>query len=321
MLKKLLFFISLVVFLNQINLTFAEILPLKKPIQTQEQKEQKLLIDVLKPLPKPVTKKEIEKEKEEISKTKTVSKKKSNVDFILPKKKPLIAGSIKPDTSAKKSKYYSKKDFSLAKKAITEMKKSKWPNALKTAKRAKDKSIYNFIQWRHLLTKGNKASFYDYKTFIDKNENYPRIGRVKYLAEHKLSTDTVSPKKIIDWFGPNKPLSGFGNLILGESFILTGNLQKGISLIKEGWITAELSKADLRFYRKKFKKYLNADDYIKRADYLAWNNKYWDLKRLLRYLPKDYELLYTARQLLMSKSYGVDNAISKVPSKFKNDAG
>ena len=42
---------------------------------------------------------------------------------------------------------------------------------------------------------------------------------------------------------------------------------------------------------------------------------------MLRYLPKDYELLYTARQLLMSKSYGVDNAISKVPQKFKNDSG
>ena len=42
---------------------------------------------------------------------------------------------------------------------------------------------------------------------------------------------------------------------------------------------------------------------------------------MLRYLPKDYQLLYTARQLLMSKSYGVDTAISKVPKKFKNDAG
>ena len=50
-------------------------------------------------------------------------------------------------------------------------------------------------------------------------------------------------------------------------------------------------------------------------------NKYWDLKRMLRYLPKDYELLYTARQLLMSRSYGVDAAISKVPNKLKNDAG
>ena len=69
------------------------------------------------------------------------------------------------------------------------------------SKKAKDKSIYNFIQWRHLLTKGNQASFYDYMTFIKDNENYPRINRIKYLAEHKLSTDKISPKKIIDWFG------------------------------------------------------------------------------------------------------------------------
>jgi len=319
MLKKLLFLINLFIFLNITFLLSAEIIPLKKPIQTNEEKEQKLLIDVLKPLPKPVTEKIIKKEEEKAEK-KVVKKEKKNLGIILPKKKPLIAGSVKTDT-AKKSKYYNKKDFALAKKAISEMKQSKWPNALKTAKKAKDKSIYNFIQWRHLLTKGNKASYYDYKTFIDNNEDYPRIGRVKYLAEHKLSTDTISPKKIIDWFGPSEPLSGFGKMILGESFILTGNIQKGTSLIKEGWVTAELSKSELRFYRKKFKKYLNADDYVKRADYLAWNNKYWDLKRLLRYLPKDYELLYTARQLLMSKSYGVDNAISKVPSKFKNDAG
>ena len=64
-----------------------------------------------------------------------------------------------------------------------------------------------------------------------------------------------------------------------------------------------------------------SEDHISRADYLAWENKYWDLKRMLRYLPKDYQLLYTARQLLMSKSYGVDNAISKVPESFRNDPG
>ncbi len=302
--------------MNIVNFVSAEIIPIKKPSQTIEEKEQKLLIDVLKPIPKPLVKKETEPKQEKI-----VENKKDKKETILPKKKPLVAGKSIQKNDVKKSKFYSKKDFSYAKKAISEMKQAKWSSALKTAKKAKDKSIYNFIQWRHLLTKGNKASYYEYKTFIDKNENYPRIGRIKYLAEHKLSTDTISAKKIIDWFGPNDPLSGFGKMILGESYILNGNTQKGISLIKNGWITAELTKSELRFYRKKFKKYLNADDYIKRADYLAWNNKYWDLKRLLRYLPKDYELLYTARQLLMSKSYGVDNAISKVPAKFKNDAG
>ena len=80
------------------------------------------------------------------------------------------------------------------------------------------------------------------KLFIDKNEDYPRIGRIKYLAEHKLSTEKISPKKIIDWFGASEPLSGFGKMILGESLILTGNNQKGIKLLKKDGLTAELSK-------------------------------------------------------------------------------
>ena len=298
-----------------VGVASSEVIPLKKPIQTKEETQKKLLIDVLKPLPKP-----IEQTEKKVIEEKVIVKKESENGFILPKKKPLIAGTEKVK-DIKISKYYNKKDFNLAKKAISEMKRAKWTDALKTSKKAKDKSIYNFIQWRHLLRKGNQASYYDYKTFMDKNEDYPRIGRVKYLAEHKLSTDKISPKKIIDWYGSSEPLSGFGRMILGESYTLTGNKEKGIQLIKEGWITAELTKSELRFYRKKFKKYLDANDYVKRADYLAWNNKYWDLKRMLRYLPKDYELLYNARQLLMSKSYGVDNAISKVPAKFKDDSG
>jgi soluble lytic murein transglycosylase len=315
--KKFLFFIVLFLFSSANNIAQSDIIPLKKPLQTIEETKKKLSTDVLKPLPKPIKKTE-----NKIVEDKVIVKKEKKNRLILPKKKPLIAGTnVKKVKEIKISKYYNKKDFNLANKAISEMKKAKWTTALKTAKKAKDKSIYNFIQWRHLLTKGNQASYYEYKSFIDENEDYPRIGRIKYLAEHKLSTIKVSPKKIINSFASVEPLSGFGKMILGESFILNGNEEKGTKLIKDGWITAELTKSELKFYRKKFKKYLNADDYIKRADYLAWNNKYWDLKRLLRYLPKDYELLYNARQLLMSKSYGVDSAISKVPAKFKNDAG
>ena len=317
MLKKFSFFIVLFHLVFIINLASADIIPLKKPLQTKKEEQKKLLSDTLIPIPKPIKETEIE----ESSKVEVEDNQKEKfTGLILPKKKPLIAGS-KDTPNIKISKYYNKKDFNLAKKAISEMKKARWSSALDLSKKAKDKSIYDFIQWRHLLTKGNKASFYDYMNFIEKNQDYPRIGRVKYLAEHKLSADKISPKKIINWFGSSEPLSGYGKLILGESLVLVGDQQKGIELIKDGWINAQLSKSELRFFRKKFRKYLTAEDYIKRADYLAWNNKYWDLKRLLRYLPKDYELLYNARQLLMSKSYGVDNAISKVPTKFKNDAG
>ena len=315
--KILIIFITIFHLLFGTTLAFSEenkILPIKKPILSDSELQKKVLVNIIKPLPKPDLSKEQKKTE--------VANEGNNQrpQYLLPKKKPLIAGiNIKPDID--KSKFYSQKDFSLAKKAVSEMKKSDWTNALKTAKKAKDKSIYNFIEWRHLLTEGNKASFYDYLNFINANKDYPRLGRIKYLAEHKLSNEKITPGKIIDWFGDEEPLSGYGKMILGESYILTGQIEQGKKLIKEGWITADLSKTELSLFRKKFKNYLNAEDYIQRADYLAWENKYWDLKRMLRYLPKDYELLYNARQLLMSKSYGVDQAIKNVPDRFKNDAG
>ena len=318
MYRKILFIIVMVGLVSlktiKLNANDSQIVPPQKPSLSSEEIIKKLSKNIISPPKKPSKFKQKEKKItiEEI--------KEKKLSFKIPKKKPTISG-VTNSKNIKISKYYSKKDFSLAKKAISEMQKSKWSTALNTAKKAKDKSIYNFIQWRHLLTTGNQASFYDYKVFIDHNPEYPRIDRLRYLAEQKLSTAKVSPKKIINWFGGNEPHSGFGKMILGESYLLTGDKSKGINLIKEGWITAKLSKNDLKFFRKKFKKYLNSKDYIKRADYLAWNGKHWDLKRLTRYLPKDYELLYTARQILISKGYGVDQAIKNVPQKFKNDAG
>jgi soluble lytic murein transglycosylase len=320
-------------FVDSSNAIELSIIPLKKPILDKITKQTKLAQGIIRPKSKPIKKIEKQKSSKEIVKpeskpskhtkqiiNKVVEKKVKKINFLIPKSKPLT---VKKASTARKtsSKFYSQKDFNLAKKSIQAMEKRQWTKALSLSKKTKDKSIYNFIQWMHLLTTGNQASFYDYLSFIKRNENYPRINRIRYLAEHKLSTKKISPKKIIDWFDTKQPLSGFGKLILGESFIQTGDIEKGTSLIKNGWITADLNRTNMKFFRKKYKKYLDADDYIKRADYLAWEGRSWDLKRMIRYLPKDYELLYTARQILMSKSYGVDNAIKNVPTKLKNDAG
>ena len=295
------------------------IIPLKKPALNTEVKEKKISINIIKPLKKPdLIKKEVKKKDEEI---KVVEGGKiTNLGIIIPKNKPKIVQKT-IEKVVKKSKFFSKKEFELAGKAINSIQKGNWTSALSFAKKSKNNDIISFVQWRHLLTNRNNATYYDYQQFIDKNPDYPRIGRIKYLSEHKLSTEKVSSKKIIKKFSEEEPLSAFGEMILGESYILNGESAKGINLIKKGFEKAELSKSDLRFFRKKYKKYLTNEDYIKRAKYLAWENKYWDLKRMLRYLPKDEQLLYTARQLLMSKSYGVDNAISKVPDRLKNDSG
>ena len=169
----------------------------------------------------------------------------------------------------------------------------------------------------HLKTTRNGASFNEYKKFIEQNEDYPRINRIRYLAEEKIYLRNNSPTSIINWFEKYPPLGGLGKIKLAEAYLEQNQTDKVKELIKDGWITATIRKNDLGYYRAKFKKFIDSDDHIKRADYLAWERKYWDLKRMLKYLPKDQRALYNARQILMSNSYGVDNAISKVPQYLK----
>ena len=240
--------------------------------------------------------------------------------FIYPQKKPIIVEK-KVLKAVKKSEVLSKRDYEIAKKAFNAIDKKKWKTALKISKKSRDKSLYNLINYLYLKQSNNSASFYDYLTFISNNPNFPRISRLKYLAEHKINLKINSPKSIMKWFGGEEPLSEFGKIKLGEVYILQGDTEKGSKLIKEGWISAKLSKSDLKYLRNKYRKIITVEDNIKRADWHAWESKHWDVQRMLRYLPKDYTALYRARQLLMSRSYGVDSAINKIPTKFKNDVG
>jgi len=299
------------------------ILPIIKPTNGDliklEDKKTKYLLPKKKPEDQIIEQPEFVEKRKESEKEKIITKIEDK-ELIIPRKKPITYQEQKRKV-ATKSKYFSKNDFKLAKKIFSEIDKKRWSSAINLASNGKNRSIYRLVKWLYLLEPNNQANFYDYINFINLNPNYPRINRLRYLSEHKINTKTISEKRVIKLFDGKEPFSGYGKLMLGQSYLSEGNHEKGISLIKNGWITAKLSKRDLKYLRKKLKKYLNTEDHIKRADWLAWENKYWDLKRMLRYLPKDYQALYNARLLLMSKSYGVDNAISKVPSKLNKDPG
>ena len=295
------------------------VLPLEKP------RKEKLKITKTKeilPQSKPLLKRE---KKVEIAKVKkpvveTFNNQKIETVFLLPEKKPITYKTIVLK-EAQESKILNKKDYNYAKEVFLNIKEKKWTNAFRITKKVKDKDFKNLVSWLYLREKSNKATFSDYINFIDKYPDYPRINRLRYLAEHKINLKTNSPNTVIGWFESSPPLSGFGKIKLGESYFIKGDYTKAEELIKEGWINASLSSKDLRYLTKKYNKFLNSSDHIKRADYMAWEYKYWDLKRILRYLPKDYRALYNARQILMSNSYGVDEAISKVPNNLKTDIG
>jgi len=321
--------------LNSVKEKSESILPQKKPFFGKNKSSKKNIIlpknkPMAKKIKKIVLKEEIEssdqllpqkKPEKKLSKVADIKVEKIiNKSFLLPEKKPATYKKVEQKESAK-SEILSKRDYVLAKEIFALIKQKKWKSALKATKRVKDKDFKNLVLWIHLKEKRNTASFDDYRKFIESNNNYPRISRLKYLAEHKINLSNTSPSAIIGWFDSEPPLSGFGKIKLGEAYLKKGRIAEGSILIKEGWITASLSSKDLRYLNKKYKKIINSSDHIKRAKYLAWEYKYWDLKRILRYLPKDHRALYNARQILMSSSYGVDRAISNVPEKFKSDIG
>ncbi len=309
----------LVIFINFTSESFAadQILPKQKPIVDEQTKITTAKKKKIYPEKKPLEEKT---ETEVSSVTSEIQKVEEKQSTIYPAKKPLVFKK-KIDKSAIKSNILSKRDFKIAKNVFEYVDKKKWKTALKISKKAKDRMLHDLVTWLYLREPSNAASFYDYASFININSDYPRISRLRYLAEHKINLKTISPSSIIRWFGNEEPLSEFGKIKLGEIYISQGNYEEGAKLIKEGWIKAKLTKSDLRYLRKKYKKIITVSDNIKRADWHAWEGKHWDVQRMLRYLPKDETALYRARQLLMSKSYGVDDAIKKVPLKFKNDIG
>ena len=258
------------------------------------------------------------KEKDEKKIIKNVLKTKDI--FLYPSKKPLVYSSVSSKSEVD-SKILKEKDYFLAKNIFNLIKKKKWNSALVQSKKVKDKEFKNLVTWLYLKQNGNQATFNDYKKFIDNNSNYPRIGRLRYMAEHKIILENTTPKTVINWFNDIEPLSGTGKIKLGEAYLQIGEVELGTKLIKAGWTKADLSKGDVRYYRKKYRKILTTQAHLKRADYLAWDNQYWDLKRMLPYLPKKEKLLYNARFILMTNSYGVDKAISDVPEELINDLG
>ena len=288
-------------------------LPQKKPILKVEADSNERIKS------KEIIEKKIKKEKKDLIVKDKVNLKKQISNFLLPQKKPITYKVQSKEIE--KSTVLSQKDFENAKETIKFIKARKWNSAIKSARKVKDREFRTLVTWMHLKTTQNSATFNDYKNFIEQHETYPRINRIKYLAETKIYLRNNSTTSIINWFDRHPPLGGIGKIKLAEAYLEQGKIDKVKDLIKDGWITANISKNDLGYYRAKFKKFLTTEDHIARADHLAWERKFWDLKRMLKYLPGDERALYNARQILMSNSYGVDNAISKVPNHLKSDTG
>ena len=158
-----------------------EVLTPKKPVQVKKAAPLK------KSKPEKKIKKEVKKNKvEEKSEKFLVS------NEIIPIKKPLDLGILK-----KKSSILSSKDFLIAQKTFSLVKRKRWNSAMKEVRKSRSKLLKDLVTWMYLKEPSNNLTFQDYKKFIDKNPEWPRINRLRYLAEHKIDFKNVKPKEVL----------------------------------------------------------------------------------------------------------------------------
>ena len=181
----------LLIDVNRIGLTDDKfLLPKDKPSVFKKIEKPKKINDKLIPQSKPIIKTEAIEKKTETKvkvKEKTTQKVEKRVvvdGFILPQKKPKTIRKV--TASVKKSKFLSQKDFERAKTAFSQIKSGKMITGYKTSEKIKDKDFKLFVQWLYLMKSSNNATFSTYETFIRNNIDFPRIGRLQYLAEQKI---------------------------------------------------------------------------------------------------------------------------------------
>jgi len=290
----------------------------KNDVPKEEELNQKKEIkkEIKESKPKPIAEKEIVKPKD-----KKEIKTNTEVKDIIPKIKPQEFKNFTPESKGRlETKTLDNKDFEISKVVFDYVDRKQWKLALSDAQKMQDKTIFALVNWMYLIDPQSGASFNEYFIFIKNNKDWPRINRIKYLAEHKINFDNNTPSSIIEYFNNNPPLSGFGKLRLAEAFLENNQAEKSKSLVKNGFKDAELSKNDLRYFSKIFKKFLTQEDFALRADYFAYEAKYQDLRDTIGYLNPDYQKLYNARAALFTKRSS-DNLIAQVPQYLKEDPG
>lgn len=270
---------------------YSEIYPISKPII-----EKHLT---------PITKPEFIKSKEEVIEEKT------KLSFeIIPREKPKLNFLT----------VLNEQDHKIVKKALHSIKTGKWNTARKLSKSLQNYLPKKIIDWLYFTSPDTKTNFYDSAYFLRQNLNWPRYKKNIRNIEKSINK-SIDSKTIISWFRQFPPETGYGKINLGQALIATGEQKEGEMLIIDGWINGNFERRDVTKFRKKYKNLFTNEINIQRTDRLLWNRKYGPGWRMAKLLPEKYKLMNFARVALMTFSWGVDDAISKVPKDMKNHPG
>jgi len=201
-----------------------------------------------------------------------------------------------------------------------EIKKQNWQIAKSIAYDYGINNIQTYVEWLDITRPGSKHSFNYLKDFLKRHPNWPKETEIRKKIESSISTST-NAEEVLEWYSTNKPVTVKGSIDYLERKLLGGFTQNNIQMIRDIWITKNLTYKQQRYFIKKYSRYWTNEDNWKRFDRLMWEGKTVSAKRTLLRIKGDYRKLGDARLALSSRAGNVSSLINKVPKYLKDDPG
>ena len=200
------------------------------------------------------------------------------------------------------------------------LKKQKWTMAKILANDYKNENLSKLVKWLDFTRPGSKFNFSELKQFLEENKNWPKANIIKKKIESSINS-SISPKKIIEWYDANPPITNKGIIDYFEAQLKTNQIKDIKESVQNIWIERNLTYNQQKYFIKKYSRYWDASDNWKRFDRLLWEGKNFSAKKTLLRIKGDYRALGNARLALSNRAGNVSLLISRVPQRLRKDPG
>jgi soluble lytic murein transglycosylase len=237
------------------------------------------------------------------------------------KKTHVAAAPAKHRLATVTSTLLTKADIAAITDAFNEADRKNWPEAMRHMKRLSDPAAAKLILWSRLVAQDSGATLAEITAFQEQNPDWPRQGLLTRRAEEALLAYPSSNQDMIAWFTAHPPQTGEGKIRFGQALIGAGQKETGKGWIQRAWAEDDFTPVRQKEILANFRAYLTPAIHKARLDRLLWDKRTSDARTTATLIGSDAKALAEARIRLMTRSNAADDALSRVPSSMKSDAG
>lgn len=233
---------------------------------------------------------------------------------------PAQAGEAGGTASHFGPKVLSESDHTIFMRAFAAADQGDWAAARGQAAQGKDQTARDLVEWLYLLDDKSNASFEEIDRFLRAHPDWPRREAMLAGAERTMP-ESMGADAALTWYGGREPVSGEGEIRLGEALLQTGKYEQGIVRIRKGWSEHAFAPSDEAAILAKHGGHFAASIHNARLEWLLWNGDLGGAERQLARVSASERRLGETRIKLQRATPSPSALVAKLPKVQRADTG